>query len=416
MKAIQILGGRKLDGKIKIESAKNSVLALLSASILTKEEVVIENCPKIQDVISMLEILAYLGVNSRFENDNLIVNAKTLKGYCVPEKYTKKLRASIYFMGALCGVVGRSKISLPGGCDIGDRPIDLHISSLEQIGCNVSVDDNQTICQRVKNKDAEILLKFPSVGATINVILASALGKNKTIINNVAKEPEIVDLANFINSMGGKIVGAGTSRLEIQGVKRLHGTEYKPIPDRIEFGTYLLATAITCGKTQFDNVNLKNVDILVNKILNNSCHIYKKNDIIYTKFENLGGARSFATGPYPDFPTDLQPQTTAYLSVCDGCSVVKETLFEKRFSFVTELSKMGADIKIKDNVAFINGVKNLYGKRVVATDLRGGASLLIAGLKAQGQTVVQGVEHIERGYYNIHDKLLNLGADIKLIT
>lgn len=416
MKALQILGGRKLDGKIKIESAKNSVLALLSASILTREEVVIKNCAKIQDVVSMVEILEYLGVKSRFDGDNLIVNARTLNGYCVPEKYTKKLRASIYFMGALCGVIGKAKISLPGGCDIGDRPIDLHILSLEQMGFNVSVDNKQTTCQRVQNKDVEIFLKFPSVGATINVILASALGNNKTIINNVAKEPEIVDLANFINSMGGKVVGAGTSRIEIQGVNSLHGTEYKPIPDRIEFGTYLLAAAITCGKTEFEGANLKNVDILINKILNNSCHISIKNDIIYTNFENLGSARSFATGPYPDFPTDLQPQTTAYLSICDGCSVIRETLFEKRFSFVSELSKMGAEIKVNENVAFINGVKNLYGERVVATDLRGGASLLIAGLKAQGQTVVQGVEHIERGYFNVHEKLLNLGADIKLIT
>ncbi len=416
MRAIEILGGRKLDGKVKIESAKNSVLALLSASILTKEEVVIENCPKIQDVLNTIEILSILGVKTKFEEDNLIINSKSLNGFCVPEEYSKKLRASVYFMGALCGVVGKSQICLPGGCNIGARPIDLHISSIKKLGFKVRLSEKEIFCEKGQKKDTEIDLAIPSVGATINIILASVLGENVVVIHNVAKEPEIVDLANFINSMGGKVNGAGTSCIQIQGVSSLHGTKFKPIPDRIEFGTYLLASAITCGKTEFRNVNIKNIQILVNKILNNSCHISIKNDIIYTKFEKLANGRVLTTAPYPGFPTDLQPQTTAYLSVCKGNSFITEKLFEKRFSFVEELNLMGANVKVIDNVAIIKGVKNLYGKEVCATDLRGGASLMIAGLKAEGRTIVTGIEHIERGYFEFPNKLLNLGADIKIIT
>ena len=416
MKSFEILGGRKLDGKIRIESAKNSVLALLAASFLSDEQVVIKDCPKIQDVISMVEILSYLGVKTHFEDNALVIDAKGRKGFSVPENLTKKLRSSIYFMGALCGVYKKAEMHLPGGCKIGERPIDLHILAMQNLGYKTKLVNNKIKCIKKTSLDSIIQFSFPSVGATVNAILASVLGQNRTVILNGAKEPEIVDLAEFVNSMGGKINGAGTSRIEIYGVKKLGGTVYRPIPDRIELGTYILASAITGGKTQFENANLKNIKILIDKILNNSCHISIKNDIMYAKFQSLAKGVCLTTAPYPGFPTDLQPQVSAYLSVCDGCSLIKETLFERRFSFASELNKMGADITVKNDRAFIRGVKNLHGDKVTAFDLRSGASLVIAGLKAEGKTLIDGVEHIERGYLDLPKKLSMLGADVKLIT
>ena len=416
MKKYLITGGKKLYGKVEIESAKNSVLALLAGALLTDEEVIIKNCPKIQDVISMIEILSYLGVKTVFQDKNLVINAKERKGFCVPKNLTEKLRSSIYLMGALVGKNGVAEIAMPGGCKIGARPIDIHINSLKKLGVKITEKDDKLLCQRLSKTGGIIIFPLASVGATVNTILATVLLNGKTIIYNCAKEPEIIDLAKFLNKMGAKISGAGTSRIEIHGVKRLHGTEYTPISDRIEAGTYLLASAITGGEIEIHNGNLENITLLAHKISNISCKIGIKNDIIYTKCMGCRKPFNIETGPFPKFSTDLQSQAMAYLSVCQGQSVIKETLFENRFSQVTQLVKMGANISVQGRVAFITGVPRLVGAQVDANDLRGGASLVLAGLNAEGQTIVNNVEHIERGYLNMVDKLKMLGAEIQLLT
>ncbi len=416
MKKYQIFGGNKLYGRITAESAKNSVLALIAGSLLTDEEVVIENCPKINDVLNMVNILSSLGVKAEFVDDCLIINASSRKGFCVDKELSKKLRTSIYFMGALVGKGGVCQLYLPGGCNIGKRPIDIHIESLKKLGVKVTIKDEQILCQRLNKKGGRVIFPFPSVGATVNVMLASVLTNGTSIIYNCAKEPEIKDLANFLNSMGAKISGAGTSRIEIKGVKKLGGTSYKPISDRIEIGTYLLAGAIAGGEIEICNANMQNIELLAHKISNISCKITYISDIINIKYKQRGFAFNLETGPFPKFSTDLQPQTLAYLCICRGQSVVKETMFENRFSQVSDLIRMGANVKVEGSVAYVNGVSKLKGCVVKAKDLRGGASLVLAGLNADGVTTIEDVEHIERGYFNMAQKLTSLGAKIKVIT
>jgi len=412
MEKYLINGGRKLSGKITLQSAKNSVLPIMAGSILTDEQVVIKNCPKIKDVLSMLNILSYLGCSWQFEGDNLILNSSNLGNYSVPKSLASELRSSIFMLGALICRFKKAQIYFPGGCDIGLRPINLHLSSLKQLGVKVSSYNEQIFCSAKQIVGKDIYLDFPSVGATENIILASVLAKGKTQIFNSAKEPEIVDLMNFLNSMGAKIYGAGTSTILIEGVKKLHGTEYTPIPDRIECGTFLLGAAITGGEIELHNCNAKNISLLIHKLCDNTCKINIKNDIIYIKSGKEPKAFSFSTGPYPQFPTDLQAQTMALLSVCQGQSIVEETVFENRFNHVLSLVDMGADIKVKGKRAFIKGVDRLKGTQVRANDLRGGASLVLAGLNAEGQTTVCDIFHIERGYFEFDKKLRLLGADI----
>ncbi len=411
-----INGGRKLSGKIKVQSAKNAVLPIMAGAILTDEQVVIKNCPKIKDVQSMLNILSYLGCVWHFEDDNLILNANGADKYTVPKELANELRSSIFMLGALICRFKKAQISFPGGCDIGLRPIDLHLSALEKLGVKINSFDNSFFCFANEIVGNNIYLDFPSVGATENIILASVLAKGKTQIFNAAKEPEIVDLMNFLNSMGAKIYGAGTSTILIEGVNKLHGTEYMPISDRIECGTFLLATAITGGEIELNNCNAKNISVLLHKLCDNTCKITINNDIIYIKSGLVSKSFSFSTGPYPFFPTDLQAQTMALLSVCDGESVAIENIFEKRFAHVSALALMGANITVNGKRAFISGVKRLKGANVCANDLRGGAALVLAGLNAEGQTTVNNIAHIERGYFELDKKLSSLGADIKKIN
>ncbi len=415
MEKYLINGGRKLSGKISIQSAKNSVLPIIAGAILTDDEVVIKNCPKIKDVFSMLKILSHLGCVWQFDGDNLILNSSGADKYFVPKELASELRSSIFTLGALICRFKKAQIHLPGGCDIGQRPIDMHLSSLRRLGINVSEFNEQVFCSTKQIVGNDIYLDFPSVGATENIILASVLAKGKTQIFNAAREPEIVDLMNFLNSMGAKIYGAGTSTILIEGVKKLHGTEYKPIPDRIECGTFLLGAAITGGEIEIHNCNAKNISILIHKLCDNTCKISINNDIIYIKSGIEAKAFCFSTGPYPQFPTDLQAQTMALLSVCQGKSVVVENVFEKRFSHATSLVDMGADIKVKGKRAYINGVNRLKGANVCAKDLRGGAALVLAGLNAEGQTKISNISHIERGYFEFDKKLRLLGADITKI-
>lgn len=412
MEKYVINGGNRLSGKIRIESAKNSVLPIIAGSILTNEQVVIKNCPKIQDVYSMLEILSYLGSKWCFDENNLMISNASINSYDIPKKLASPLRSSIFLLGALLCRFKKAKIYQPGGCNIGKRPIDLHISALEQLGVKTEFFGEQLICSAKDIKGNNIYLKFPSVGATENIILCSVLGKGKTQIFNPAREPEIVDLMNFLNSMGAKIYGAGTSTILIDGVDKLSGTEHTPISDRVECGTFMLATAISGGEVELSNCNSKNISLLINKLCNNTCKISINNDIIYIKSGEKRKGFSFITNPYPHFPTDLQAQTMSLLSVSEGVSTITENVFENRFSHAKELVKMGADISVKGKTAIIKGVKRLRGEKVVATDLRGGASLVLAGLNAEGQTTVENICYIERGYCDFDLKLRSLGADI----
>ena len=414
MERYVVKGGLKLSGSVRVESAKNAVLPMMAAACLTDEEVVIKNCPKIGDVLSMIEILRSIGVKTKFEDNNLVINASSINSYKIPCELGGKLRSSVYMLGALCSRLKIVETYRPGGCDIGARPIDIHLKGLNEFGVSTSYDENIVRCNADRLIGRRINLDFPSVGATENLMIIGALADGKTELYNVAKEPEVIDLMRFLNSMGAKIYGAGTNTILIEGVKKLHATVFEPISDRIETGTFLLAAAITGGEVEIKGCNPKNIYSLIHKLCDNTCKINLKNDIIYLKSNACKKAFSFKTGPYPYFPTDLQAQTMALLTVSDGVSNVTEAIFEKRFGHVSELIKMGADIVVKGRTASVRGVKTLHGGEVYAKDLRGGAALTLAALCAEGQTVIHGAQHVNRGYYNIDKKLRALGADVNL--
>ena len=410
-----ITGGRKLSGKIRAEGAKNAILPMMASSILTREKVVIKNCPIISDVLSMKEILEYMGAKVSIENNDLIIDASNLERFEVPLSLTKKLRSSIFMLGSILAVNNYAKISFPGGCDIGKRAFDIHIDGLKNLGVNVVIEDNSIICSREKIVGNEITLKYPSVGATENLIICATLSNGITVLKNCAKEPEITDLIKFLKKMGAKIYGEGTGVIKIEGVKKLFGVEYSPIGDRIEAGTYIISSLITGGEIEISNILPQNICSLLNYFCNNTCKIHISNDIIYIKKEEGFFGLNVSTGPYPDFPTDLQPVITALCTTANGKSIIRENIFENRFLYTSELKKMGALIKIEDNVAFVRGVKKLVGNNLYAKDLRGGASLVVASLSADGESKVFGTEYIDRGYYKIEEKLLSLGAKIKRV-
>lgn len=407
-----ITGGKKLDGKINIESAKNSVLPLLAGSILTEDDVLIKSCPKISDVLSMIKILKKLGAKAEFEGNDLIINSSTLNSYTIPFYLTKELRSSVFMLGALISRLRKARISYPGGCEIGLRPIDIHIGALKKLGVDITEICGEVICLAHNMKSDEVYLDFPSVGATENIILASVLNDGETVIRNAAKEPEIEDLIKFLNSMGAAITGGGTETVRIKGVKKLHGTEYKPMPDRIETGTYLISALMTGGNVELHNCRPENILSVIHKFCNNTCKIDKNNDIIHIKVARPLKAFSIATNPYPGYPTDMQAQAMALATVSDGTSFITENIFEMRFKHASELKKMGADIRICGRMAIVRGVKALSGATVYAEDLRGGAALVLAGLAAYGETTVCDVHHIERGYFGMDTKLKSLGADV----
>lgn len=413
MEKYVINGGKKLYGSVRIESAKNAVLPILAACILTEDEVVIHNVPKISDVLNMIKILKSLGVKVAFVGDDLLVNAKTLNSYSVPNELTATMRSSIFLLGPLLARVNKVNLSYPGGCDIGIRPIDIHLYSLMQLGVIINELGEQIICSVEKKKSGEIYLDFPSVGATENLLMYSVLSQGTTVIHNPAREPEIADLINFLNKMGAKISIIGNQSIVIEGVKKLNGTDYTPIPDRIEAGTYILATAMVGGKVEIHNGNIENISSLVHKICDNTCKVTTSNGIINVESNGGGKSFSFETGPYPFFPTDLQAPTMALLTLRSGTSVVCENVFEMRFHHVPELVKMGADITIRDRTAIVRGVKELHGASVKVKDLRGGAALCLAGISAKGRTVINDIKYIERGYYLFDQKLRALGVDIK---
>ncbi len=407
-----INGGKRLSGQICLETAKNAVLPMLAGAVMTNEDVVIRNCPQIADVDNMLKILIDLGVDVKREKKDVIINSKNINSFQVEKELAQKLRSSVFLMGALTGRFNKAEICFPGGCSIGARPIELHLRGLKKLGVKIKREKGLIECETDKIIGNSIWLDFPSVGATENIMMASVFADGKTEIHNAAKEPEVVDLMCFLNSMGAKIYGAGTSTILIEGVKKLHGTDYYPISDRIEAGTYLACAAITGGEIEILNCRIKNICSLIHKFCDNTCKINIKNDIIHLK--NTGDRRgfSFSTGPYPHFPTDMQAPMMALATVSKGVSVITENIFESRFLHVEELRKMGADITVKGKTAIVKGIDFLRGEEVTAKDLRGGAALVVAGLNAHGQTVINGLNHIKRGYVDMQNKLLSLGADI----
>ncbi|HHV74099.1 MAG TPA: UDP-N-acetylglucosamine 1-carboxyvinyltransferase [Thermoanaerobacterium sp.] len=409
-----IKGGNRLKGEVRINGAKNSVLPILAATLLNKGVSILHSCPRLKDVYSMIEILRHLGCTVEFDGSDIIVDSSGIIDYHIPDRLMRAMRSSIFLMGALVARNNVAQISFPGGCDIGHRPIDLHIKSLKKLGISIDESYGFINCESKSICGNEIHLDIPSVGATENIMLAASMADGTTVIGNAAKEPEIEDLQNFLNSMGAKISGAGTNTIVIRGVKELHDTEYTIIPDRIVAGTYLIASAITKGEVVLKNVIKRHVDSLLSKLNECGFKISHGNDFI--KLNSTGRAKAvdmIITLPYPGFPTDLQAQMVSLLATADGTSIVTETIFDNRFKYTEELVRMGADIKVDGRIAVVKGVDRLTGTNVVAKDLRGGAALVLAGLGAIGTTIVEDIEHIDRGYEDFSENLKNLGADIE---
>ncbi|MGB4394438.1 MAG: UDP-N-acetylglucosamine 1-carboxyvinyltransferase [Tepidanaerobacteraceae bacterium] len=415
MSSIVIEGGRPLKGTVKISSAKNAVLPVIAASLLTESECIIEDAPELEDVKVMTEVLNSLGAKALREGDSIKISAGTIDSFEAPYDLVRKMRASFLVMGPLLARKGRARISMPGGCAIGSRPIDLHLKGFAALGANIELGHGFVEAKCDKLKAATIYLDFPSVGATENIMMAAALAEGQTIIGNAAKEPEIIDVANFLNSMGAKIRGAGTDIIKIEGVKELSGISYTVIPDRIETGTYLVAGAITGGNVLLENVVPEHLKPVIAKLIECGADITEEPEGLRVIGCERPVASDVKTMPYPGFPTDMQAQIMAFLSKACGTSMVIETVFENRYMHVEELKRMGAKIKIEGRSAVVEGVEKLSGAPVKATDLRAGAALILAGLAAEGTTKVMHTYHIDRGYVDIVGKLKNLGANIKKV-
>lgn len=414
MKTLEIVGKQKLSGTVRIAGAKNSAVALIPAAILADDNVTICNVPEITDTDALCEILEYLGVKVKRASESLVLDPKNLENKEIPEKLSKKLRASYYFMGALLGKYKRVEMCFPGGCAIGARPINLHLKGFESLGAKVIEKGNRYIVEATELKGANIYLDFASVGTTINIMLAAVKAKGTTIIDNAAKEPEIVNVAIFLNNMGAKITGAGTSTIRIQGVDKLHGCFHEVIPDRIEAGTYLIFGALCGNYLKIDNIIPEHLEALVSKLVEMGVEVDVKQDYIIVNKQDCYKPVSIKTQTYPGFATDLQQPFMVLLTQCQGKSIVEETIYENRFMQVPFLNQMGADITTKERKAMIKGPTSLTGKNVEATDLRAGAALIAAALVAEGRTTIKNVEHILRGYEEIVEKLTNIGAKIEI--
>lgn len=411
-----IVGGNSLQGSVRIKGAKNSALALLSASILTQDKVTLRDCPDISDIVNMLSILGGLGCKCTFDNMAITIDSSTLDSAEIENNTAKKIRSSVFLLGAMLSRCKRAKIAYPGGCNIGLRPIDIHIDGLRKLGVEIVETQDALECDATHAHSGYMRLKIPSVGATENLIMASVFLQGKTVIDNCAKEPEIVDLQNMLVAMGAKVSGVEEGRAVIEGVECLHGVDYTVLPDRIVAGTYLIATAMCKGEITLDNVRWQHLEALTSKLANNSCNITYKDDKITLYCDNvLSNLPSISTGYYPDFPTDLQSQYLAMMTVGRGRGEIIENLFEDRFKVAGQLRLMGAHVDIQGNRAIVDGVSSLKGATVKACDLRGGAALVLAGLVAKGTTIVEDIYHIDRGYEDMATILSSLGADIKRI-
>ena len=412
-----IEGGYPLCGKVHISGAKNAVVAIIPAVLMVEGVCRIENVPDIDDVSAIIEILEYLGAKVSWAGkDVLEIDASTVNSFMADCEKVRSMRASYYLLGALLGRFHKAHVKLPGGCNFGERPIDLHIKGFEALGVNVNI--NYDVVEAEKNerlKGASVYLDFASVGATINVMLAACLAEGVTTIENAAKEPHVVDVANFLNTMGAKIKGAGTDVIRIQGVTALKGGTYSIIPDQIEAGTFMIAAAVAGGDVLVENVIPKHMDSLSAKLMEAGADVIESDDSIRIVSDGKLKGVNVKTMPYPGFPTDLQPQIVTLLSVAAGTSTVTESVWESRFQYIEELKRMGADIIVAGDRAIIHGVEKLHGANVRATDLRAGACLAIAGIIAKGTTYIHELRHIDRGYENLEGKLQSLGARIKRI-
>jgi UDP-N-acetylglucosamine 1-carboxyvinyltransferase len=412
-----ITGGQPLDGEIRISGAKNAVLPILAATLLSEGPVMISNVPHLHDVTTTMELLGRMGVNLTVdERLNVEVDPSTISQFRAPYELVKTMRASILVLGPLLARYGRAEVSLPGGCAIGSRPVDLHIKGLQAMGAEIAIENGYIMARAERLKGAKLVMDTVTVTGTENLLMAATLAEGETVIENAAREPEVIDLANFLIKMGARISGAGTDTIVVQGVESLKGTRYEVLPDRIETGTYLVAGAITGGRVKLKNTDPTILDSVLGKLTEAGARIDSGQDWIEL---DMRGRRPQAvevkTAPYPAFPTDMQAQFTALNAVAEGVGTVVETVFENRFMHVLELKRMGADIKVQGNTALIKGVKNLTGAQVMATDLRASASLILAGLTASGETVVDRIYHIDRGYETIEEKLRQLGCRIRRV-
>lgn len=417
MEQYVIKGGTRLVGEVEIGGAKNAALAILAASIMTDETVTIDNLPDVRDINVMLEAIHDIGaVVERLDAHTVRINGSTIDAMSVDYEYIKKIRASYYLLGALLGKYKNAQVALPGGCDIGSRPIDLHLKGFRALGASVDIRHGLIAAQAEHLTGTHIYLDKVSVGATINIMMAAAMAEGKTIIENAAKEPHVVDVANFLNSMGAGIRGAGTDVIRIVGVEQLHATEYSIIPDQIEAGTFMFAAAATGGDVTVKNVIPKHLEATTAKLLEVGCQVEEFDDAVRVVCDGPMHHTQVTTLPYPGFPTDMQPQMSVILGIAEGTSTVTESIFENRFKYVDELTRMGADIKVESNIAIIAGVSGYTGARVSAPDLRAGAALVIAGLSAEGITIVDDIYYIERGYEHFEEKLAGLGAQIEKVS
>ena len=416
MEQYVIKGGNPLVGEVEIGGAKNAALAILAAAVMTDDTVMIENMPDVRDTNVMLQAMESIGVRvERVDRHTVKINAHNVNGHVIEDDYIKKIRASYYLIGALLGKYKKAEVSLPGGCTIGSRPIDQHLKGFRALGAGVDIAHGMIIAQADELKGNHIYLDLVSVGATINVMMAAVMAQGVTIIENAAKEPHVVDVANFLNSMGANIKGAGTDVIRVRGVESLHGTEYAIIPDQIEAGTFMFAAAVTKGDVTVKNVIPKHLESISAKLLEIGCEIEESDDAVRVVAAKPLTHTHVKTLPYPGFPTDMQPQITVALALSSGTSIVTESIFENRFKYVDELTRMGADIKVEGNTAIINGIGKYTGASITAPDLRAGAALVLAGLAAEGFSSVDDIRYIERGYEDFEVKLRSLGAQIEKV-
>ena len=413
MEQYVIKGGNPLYGEVEIGGAKNAALAILAAAIMTDETVTIDNLPNVRDINVLLQAIEEIGAHvERVDIHKVKINGSFIRGVNVDNEFIRRIRASYYLIGALLGKYKHAEVALPGGCDIGSRPIDLHMKGFRSMGADIDIAHGLVIARAKELKGTHIYMDKVSVGATINIMMAAAMADGKTVIENAAKEPHVVDVANFLNSMGANIRGAGTDVIRIVGVEKLHATEYSVIPDQIEAGTFMFAVAAAGGNVLVKNVIPKHLEATTAKLLEVGCQVEEFDDSVRVISDGHLKHTQVTTLPYPGFPTDMQPQMAVLLGIAEGTSTVTESIFENRFKYVDELTRMGADIKVESNIAIINGVKRYTGARVNAPDLRAGAALVIAGLAAEGITVVDDIYYIQRGYEALDEKLTKIGAKI----
>lgn len=416
MKQYIIKGGRPLKGEVQIGGAKNAALGIVVAAIMADEPVLIENLPEVDDVKVLLDAIEGIGaIVERIDEHTVRINGAVINDVNVDDEYIRKIRGSYYLVGALLGKYKKAVVALPGGCQIGSRPIDQHLKGFEQLGANVTIHNGKIDAYADNLVGSHIYLDCPSVGATINIMMAACMAEGKTIIENPAKEPHIVDVANFLNSMGANIKGAGTDTIRIRGVEHLHGSEYSIIPDQIEAGTYMIAAVATGGDVYIRNVIPKHLEAITAKLIEIGAKVEEYDDCVRVYSTGRMGYANVKTMPYPGFPTDMQPQMVTLLALSEGVSIVTETIFETRFKYISELRRMGSNINVEGNAAIITGVDGFSGAMVSAPDLRAGAALVIAALVAEGFSTVEQIQYIERGYENFEEKIRGLGGQIEKV-